>query len=80
MRNSRDVLARLQAYRSKFEGLLASAREKGPYRRAAPRRPPTRLRELFAFGANPGNVRMFVYAPQHLPPNPPLVIALHGCS
>ena len=79
MRNFRDVLAHLHALRSKFEGLLASARTEGvPARATVPR--PARLRELNGFGENPGSLRMFVYAPEHLPPNAPLVIALHGCT
>ena len=71
------VLARLQTLRSKFEALLASARRKAV--RARDDRP-TRLRELAGFGANPGNLRMFAYAPEQLRPNAPLVIALHGCT
>jgi feruloyl esterase len=65
-------------FRSKFEGLLAAARKKAA--RGAPDRRPTRLRELTGFGANPGNLRMFAYAPKDLPPKAPLVIALHGCT
>lgn len=80
MPNSREILARLSAFRSKFEALLASARKKAAQARVAPVGRPTRLRELSGFGANPGNLRMFVYAPQSLPPHAPLVIALHGCT
>ena len=77
MRNAHEILSLLQAFRSKFEGLLESARKK--VTRVAPGRP-TRLRELTGFGANPGDLRMFAYAPGHLPPKAPLVIALHGCT
>ena len=80
MRDFRVVLARLQALRAKFEGLLDSAQRRAARASAAPPRPPTRLRELTGFGSNPGNLRMFGYAPQHLPPAAPLVIALHGCT
>jgi poly(hydroxyalkanoate) depolymerase family esterase len=80
MRDSREILARLHAFRSKFEELLASARKKAAAARVAPARRPTRLREQTEFGANPGNLRMFVYAPEHLPSEAPLVIALHGCT
>jgi feruloyl esterase len=79
MRDPREILSRLQAFRSKFEGLLASARKKAARARVAPARPP-QLRELTGFGANPGNLRMFTYAPRHLPSEAPLVIALHGCT
>jgi poly(hydroxyalkanoate) depolymerase family esterase len=77
MHDLRHVLARLQTLRRKFEGLLASARKKAT---PAPDHRPTQLRELTGFGANPGNLRMFAYAPERLPPNAPLVIALHGCT
>jgi poly(hydroxyalkanoate) depolymerase family esterase len=80
MHDSREILARLGAFRSKFEALLASARKKVAGARVAPAGRPTRLRELTGFGANPGNLRMFVYAPQDMPPHAPLVVALHGCT
>jgi poly(hydroxyalkanoate) depolymerase family esterase len=75
-----EVLARLRAFRRKFEGLLASARKKAARAGVVPASRPTRLRELTGFGANPGNLRMFSYAPEGMPPNAPLVIALHGCT
>jgi poly(hydroxyalkanoate) depolymerase family esterase len=78
MRDFRVVLARLEALKTKFEGLIESARRKAAH--VTPGRAPTRLRELTGFGSNPGNLRMFAYAPQHLPPAAPLVIALHGCT
>jgi poly(hydroxyalkanoate) depolymerase family esterase len=77
MHDLRSVLARLQALRSKFEGLLASARKKAV---PAPDARPERLRELTGFGANPGNLRMFAYAPERLPRGAPLIVALHGCT
>jgi poly(hydroxyalkanoate) depolymerase family esterase len=67
-------------FRNKFEGLLAAARKKTALARGAPAGRPTGLRELTGFGANPGNLRMFAYAPKDLPPKAPLVIALHGCT
>jgi feruloyl esterase len=36
--------------------------------------------ETEAFGANPGQLRMFVHAPESLPPGPALVVVLHGCG
>ena len=76
----REALARLQSFRSRFEGLLASARQNAANARATRVRRPTKLRELFGFGANPGNLRMFAYTPERLPHKAPLVIALHGCT
>jgi poly(hydroxyalkanoate) depolymerase family esterase len=78
MHDPRKILPRLQAFRSKFEGLLESTR-RAARARVAPGRP-TRLRELTGFGVNPAELRMFVYAPGHLPPKAPLVVALHGCT
>jgi poly(hydroxyalkanoate) depolymerase family esterase len=40
----------------------------------------TRLREIFGFGSNPGNLRMFGYRPPTLADNPALVVVLHGCT
>ena len=40
----------------------------------------TRLREIFDFGSNPGNLRMFGYRPPSLADNPALVVVLHGCT
>jgi feruloyl esterase len=38
------------------------------------------LREIFGFGSNPGNLRMFDYRPPTLANNPALVVVLHGCT
>jgi poly(hydroxyalkanoate) depolymerase family esterase len=40
----------------------------------------THLREIFDFGSNPGNLRMFGYRPSTLADNPALVVVLHGCT
>jgi feruloyl esterase len=40
----------------------------------------TRLREVFGFGSNPGNLRMFSYRPPAVADNPALVVVLHGCT
>lgn len=40
-----------------------------------------RVVEVENFGANPGELRMWVYAPrQRLPPKAPLIVVLHGCG
>lgn len=38
------------------------------------------LEEVTQFGSNPGNLKMFVYAPPQLAPKPALVVVLHGCT
>jgi poly(hydroxyalkanoate) depolymerase family esterase len=42
--------------------------------------PPSRVREIHDFGANPGNLRMLEYVPANLAPGPALVVVLHGCT
>ena len=80
MRDIGKAMARLQAFRRRFEDLLAGAAAKADCSSRSQGQPPTRLRELTAFGANPGNLRMFAYVPGRLPRLAPLVVALHGCS
>ncbi len=41
---------------------------------------PQRLRDVPDFGPNPGALRMRVYVPDALPPDAPLLVALHGCT
>ena len=36
--------------------------------------------EVTGFGSNPGNLRMFEYVPNQLPPSAPLVVVMHGCT
>jgi len=38
------------------------------------------LQQITSFGSNPGNLNMYVYRPDGLPANAPLVVALHGCT
>src|SRR5215472_537461 len=80
MRDFRQALPCFQAFQNKFEGLLVAARKRAARAPVGPAGSPIRLRELTGFGTNPGNLRMFAYAPEHMPPNAPLVIALHGCT
>ncbi|KAL3481372.1 ferulic acid esterase [Aspergillus californicus] len=37
------------------------------------------LRPVLDFGANPGNNEMWIYVPGKMAPNPPVIVALHGC-
>src|SRR5260370_30455465 len=39
-----------------------------------------RLREIRAFGSNPGALRMFAYVPPRLSADAALVVVLHGCT
>src|SRR5262245_15762644 len=78
MAGLRASLSHLQELRAAFERKLSAAagRRGGP----CPRRSqPSRLREIMGFGSNPGDLRMFAYAPRQPRPGQALVVALHGC-
>ena len=72
-------LLQLDSLRRRFEKLVAAARRTSPSAEAVINRA-SRLREIGEFGANPGGLRMLAYVPDHLPPTPAVVVALHGCT
>ncbi len=78
MAGLRASLARLQELRAAFERKLSAAAGKGAASRS--RQPQSsQLREIIGFGSNPGDLRMFAYAPRQPTSDPALVVALHGC-
>jgi feruloyl esterase len=81
--------AELAAGRKRWQTLMeqvAGQEPKSPRARKAgageadPGAKPRRLREIRAFGPNPGRLRCLAYAPATLPRNAPLIVALHGCT
>jgi feruloyl esterase len=80
MRDFRSAMSRLKALRDKFDGLLQVARAKPNQSPKAAAAGPAPLREIAAFGTNPGELRMLAYCPADLPRRAPLVVALHGCN
>nr|WP_312863396.1 PHB depolymerase family esterase [Spinactinospora alkalitolerans] len=46
----------------------------------APRAHAAELQEVTGFGGNPGNLGMYVYAPDAATEGAPMVVLLHGCS
>lgn len=46
----------------------------------SPARAAVALQRVTGFGTNPGQLTMYVYRPASLPADPPVVIALHGCT
>src|SRR5215813_1712924 len=38
------------------------------------------LTQITGFGSNPGDLSMYSYRPDGLPPGRPLVVLLHGCT
>ena len=70
---------------SKIISELAHYRKVAQTLRGASTRSPAddrdgRLVEIEDFGANPGNLRMLVHAPEPLAARPGLVVVLHGCT
>ncbi len=72
-----QTLANLTLNRKKLEKLLRAA-ERAHAREADVVAPG--FDEDRNFGSNPGNLRMWSYAPPRLGANPPLVVVLHGCA
>jgi poly(hydroxyalkanoate) depolymerase family esterase len=65
---------------SKWRTLLRAAAQSSAFSQKAAGNPSSPLRESFAFGSNPGKLRMFTYRPQVLADGPALVVVLHGCT
>src|SRR5690606_23360740 len=42
--------------------------------------PTGQLTEVTNFGANPGNLQMYVYVPDNVDPNPALLVGVHWCT
>ncbi len=38
------------------------------------------LQQINSFGSNPGQLNMYLYAPNNMPANAPVVVAMHGCT
>nr|VFJ45336.1 MAG: esterase, PHB depolymerase family [Candidatus Kentron sp. DK] len=72
-------LARQDRYRVQWEKLLSSLMQVQAWTNQVGAED-SRLAEVTDFGANPGQLRMFTYVPENLPPRAPLVVALHGCT
>ncbi|NUQ96499.1 MAG: PHB depolymerase family esterase [Streptomyces sp.] len=47
---------------------------------AAPRTAAASLTQITNFGTNPTNLQMYLYVPNSVKPDPPILLALHGCQ
>ncbi len=72
------MIGRMARNRAHWERLMKASR--ASLSSGVPTAAPSRLTEVDRFGKNPGNLRMFTYAPPNLPPSPALVVVLHGCA
>jgi feruloyl esterase len=75
----RKTIGSFLAQRRKWEKLMQAAARMRP---AASENDlaTNRLREIPAFGSNPGALRMFTYLPPHVSAEAALVVVLHGCT
>jgi poly(hydroxyalkanoate) depolymerase family esterase len=73
------MIRQLARHRGQWEGLMKNAAS-GAASREPSSTTSSHLTETRSFGANPGNLRMFTYAPPELAPSPALVVVLHGCT
>ena len=74
------ALAKIHAFRQRFDTFLKSARGRTPSAFEYAGTALNVLKPITDFGSNPGNLRMLAYAPENLPIGAPMVVALHGCS
>lgn len=74
-----SMIRQLARHQSQWEGLvkssMAGTASLDPSASAS-----SRLVETPSFGPNPGNLRMFTYAPPEVAASPALVVVLHGCT
>ena len=75
-----EAMAKIHAFRTRFENLLQFARQRMPRAFESSEHGHSRLKLYSDFGSNPGNLRMLAHIPEGLPSGAPLVVALHGCG
>jgi poly(hydroxyalkanoate) depolymerase family esterase len=74
---SRRLLGGIRRWVTAAAGTLALT---GGLITASPPASAAGLTQVTGFGTNPGNLSMYAYAPEALPADAPLVVALHGCT
>ncbi|MFG1671134.1 PHB depolymerase family esterase [Streptomyces sp. Y7] len=72
--------ARTEAADARTEAADARTEAAGARTEAADAVPAATLTEVTDFGANPSNLRMYVYVPENLAPKPAIVVAVHWCT
>ncbi|MFF1611947.1 PHB depolymerase family esterase [Amycolatopsis sp. NPDC058278] len=60
--------------------VLAIAASAGLSVQAAPQAAAASLTQITNFGNNPSGLQMYLYVPNKVKPNPPILLALHGCQ
>jgi len=71
----------LRTLKSRLLGLaLAAGLVAGAGVQAAAPAAAASLTQISNFGSNPSNLLMYLYVPNNVKPNPPILLALHGCQ
>ncbi|WP_055587829.1 extracellular catalytic domain type 1 short-chain-length polyhydroxyalkanoate depolymerase [Peterkaempfera griseoplana] len=74
-------MARIRYLQSRLLGLiLVVVAAIGVSLPAAPQAAAASLTQVTNFGTNPTNLQMYVYVPNSVKANPPILLALHGCQ
>ncbi|MEY9910295.1 poly(hydroxyalkanoate) depolymerase family esterase [Catenulispora sp. MAP12-49] len=74
-------MLRYRSVKSRVLGLLvAVAAAVGVSLPAAPHAAAASLTQITNFGTNPSNLAMYLYVPDNVKPDPPILLALHGCQ
>ncbi|WP_432194998.1 extracellular catalytic domain type 1 short-chain-length polyhydroxyalkanoate depolymerase [Streptomyces sp. bgisy027] len=76
----RQFLALLAALLPLLAALLVAAPAAGARTEAADAVPAATLTEVTDFGANPSNLRMYVYVPENVAAKPAVLVAVHWCT
>ncbi|WP_194926254.1 extracellular catalytic domain type 1 short-chain-length polyhydroxyalkanoate depolymerase [Catenulispora pinisilvae] len=74
-------MLRPRSLKSRLLGLLVAVTAAvGVSLPAAPQAAAASLTQVTNFGTNPSNLAMYVYVPNNVKPDPPILLALHGCQ
>ncbi|WP_344555957.1 extracellular catalytic domain type 1 short-chain-length polyhydroxyalkanoate depolymerase [Kitasatospora saccharophila] len=74
-------MPRIHSFASRLVGVLAVlALALGLNLQTAPRAAAASLTQITNFGTNPTGLLMHLYVPASVKPNPPILLALHGCQ
>jgi poly(hydroxyalkanoate) depolymerase family esterase len=74
-------MPRSRSLKSRLLGLaLTVAAAIGVSLPAAPQAAAASLTQISNFGTNPSGLAMYLYVPNNVKPNPPVLLALHGCQ
>ena len=74
-------MLRSRSLKSRLLGAaLAAGLAAGLTAQAAPPAAAASLTQITNFGTNPSGLQMYLYVPNSVKPNPPILLALHGCQ